>query len=320
MPTSNDMPLASRPVNRAAHRRLDREGLVKARQSDDVLVLALRSGEPLLDGPCGPPVGFGKTHRGPARPLFWLGPEAFELAAGAPDIFLGEDTKGAPIFAVDLPADFELTGSPLEGLASFEEMRGAVQMLPELDANLTATARSLFEWHRRHGFCANCGAETNIVEAGWKRVCPSCGAEHWPRTDPVAIMLAVRGDKCLLGRGAGWPDGFVSALAGFVEPGETVEQAAARELEEEAGIKADPAKAEYLFCQPWPFPSSLMMGLILPAETEEISVEQDELEFATWISRAEARQMLAGEHPDYFCPPPMAVAHHILKAWAEREL
>ncbi|MEO0465907.1 MAG: NAD(+) diphosphatase [Pseudomonadota bacterium] len=319
MPTSNDMPLAAKPVNRAAHHRSDAAWLAEARGRGDVLVLALRGGEPLLEGPNGAPVGFGRTRHGPERPLFWMGPEAFSLAPGAANLFLGVDTRGAPIFAVNLPVEFDLTASALEGLADFEDMRGAVQTLPALEANLASTARSLFEWHGRHGFCSNCGAASDSVEAGWKRACPSCGAEHWPRTDPVAIMLAVRGHKCLLGRNAGWPDGFVSALAGFVEPGETVEQAATRELEEEAGIKADPAKAEYLFCQPWPFPSSLMMGLILPADTEEISVEQDELEYAAWISREEVRQMLAGQHPRYFCPPPMAVAHHILKVWAERE-
>ncbi|MEL6956988.1 MAG: NAD(+) diphosphatase, partial [Pseudomonadota bacterium] len=113
--------------------------------------------------------------------------------------------------------------------------------------------------------------------------------------------------------------GFVSALAGFVEPGETVEQAASRELDEEAGIKSDPANAEFLFCQPWPFPSSLMMGILIPADSEKISVEQDELEAAYWITRDDVRAMLAGEHDSFFCPPPMAVAHHILKAWAERD-
>ena len=158
-----------------------------------------------------------------------------------------------------------------------------------------------------------------MAEAGWKRVCPNCAAEHFPRTDPVAIMLATHGDKCLLGRQATWPAGFWSALAGFVEPGETVEQAAARELEEEAGIKADPTNAEYLFCQPWPFPSSLMVGIIIEAETTEISTEQDELEAARWITREEARQVLAGTHPDIYCPPDMAIAHQILKEWAARE-
>jgi NAD+ diphosphatase len=243
-----------------------------------------------------------------------------ELLVGARgEVFLGEDSSGTPIFALDMPAGWEMEASPIAGLGAFTEMRGAAAMLSPLEANLASTARSLFEWHRAHGFCSRCGQESHVSEAGWKRDCPACRAEHFPRTDPVAIMLAHRGDKCLMARQASWPQGFISALAGFVEPGETVEQAAVRELEEEAGIKADPANAEYLFCQPWPFPSSLMVGLLIPADSEEISVEQDELEAAWWITREEARQMLAGAHPRFYCPPPLAVAHHILKAWAERE-
>ena len=158
-----------------------------------------------------------------------------------------------------------------------------------------------------------------MTEAGWKRICTACQAEHFPRTDPVAIMLATSGDKCLLGRQTMWPAGMWSALAGFIEPGETLEQGAARELYEEAGIVCRPANAEYLFCQPWPFPSSLMIGLLLPAENEDITVDEDELEAARWITRAEAREVLAGTHPEIFAPPPFAVAHHILKEWAGRE-
>ncbi|MEO0818113.1 MAG: NAD(+) diphosphatase [Pseudomonadota bacterium] len=317
MTTSNDLPLAANPVDRAAHHRTDAAWLETARQDPNVLVLLMRGGEPLLDGEGAVP-GFGQRHHGPSRPLFWLGPEAYKLGAQG-EVFLGEDTQGSPIFALDMPADWDLGASPIAGLASFEDMRGAAGVLGALEANLASTARSLFEWHGRHGFCSNCGAQSNVVEAGWKRVCPACGAEHFPRTDPVAIMLAHRGDKCLMARQAGWPAGFISALAGFVEPGETVEQAASRELEEEAGIKSDPANAEYLFCQPWPLPSSLMVGILIPADSEEISVEQDELEEAYWITRDEARAMLAGDHPRFFCPPPMAVAHHILKVWAERD-
>lgn len=317
MTTSNDLPLASRPVDRAAHHRADAAWLERARKSPDVLVLLMRGGDPLLDGE-GPVPGMGQQHYGPARPLFWMGPEAWKLGHQN-EVFLGEDSQGAPIFALDMAPDWDLARSPMVGLASFEDMRGAASVLSPLEANLASTARSLFEWHRRHGFCSNCGVKSDVVEAGWKRQCPGCGAEHWPRTDPVAIMLAHRGDRCLLARQAGWPAGMLSALAGFVEPGETVEQAASRELEEEAGIRSDPARAEFLFCQPWPFPSSLMMGILIPADSEEISVEQDELEAAYWITRDEARAMLAGEHDRFFCPPPLAVAHHILKAWAERD-
>jgi NAD+ diphosphatase len=186
------------------------------------------------------------------------------------------------------------------------------------DAGPAATARAILEWHRKNGFCATCGSATKIVDAGWKRVCPDCDTEHFPRVDPVAIMLAVRGDKCLMGRQAAWRPGFWSCLAGFVEPGETIEQAAARELFEEAGVRCS-APAEYLFCQPWPFLSSLMIGLILEAESEEITIDTSEIESARWFTREEARAMLAGRHPDAFAPPRFAIAHHVLKTWAERE-
>ena len=272
---------------------------------EDVLVFLMQKGQPLV-------AANGQN-------LVWLGPEVARLSPQEERLFLGKDKAGAPIFAINLGPSFKLEGSLLQGTGDFTDMRAAAGGLSPMEANLASTARSILEWHRSHRFCSKCGAESEVAEAGWKRVCPSCGAEHFPRTDPVAIMLAVKDDKCLLGRQAGWPAGFWSALAGFVEPGETVEQAATRELFEEAGIKADPAKAEYLFCQPWPFPSSLMVGIIVEAETTEVSVEQDELEDAIWITREEARQVLAGTHPNIYAPPAMAVAHHILKTWAERD-
>ena len=305
MTTSNDIPLASAPINRAAHHRTDPEWLEAAMQREDVLVFLMHKGLPLAD------------HSG--QGLVWLGPEAARLTPQVEKVFLGLDKVGAPIFAINMDERFKLEGSLIEGTGEFINMRAAASSLYPMQGNLASTARSILEWHRSHRFCSKCGAESEVAEAGWKRVCPACGAEHFPRTDPVAIMLAVKDDRCLLGRQSTWPAGFWSALAGFVEPGETLEQAAARELEEEAGIKSDPASAEYLFCQPWPFPSSLMVGIILQAETEEVSVEQDELEAARWITREEARQVLAGTHPDIYCPPPMAVAHHILKVWAERD-
>ncbi len=304
MTTSNDIPLGAEPVDRAAHHRTDPAWLETAFARDDALILMMQSGLPVVarDGQ-----------------LVWMGPEVSRLEAEIGRVFLGKDKAGAPIFAIDLDPGFQLEGSLIEGLGAFEDMRMAIARIPALQANLISTARSLFEWHRTHRFCSRCGAPSESAEAGWKRVCPSCEAEHFPRTDPVAIMLAVRDDQCLLGRQAGWPAGFWSALAGFVEPGETVEQAASRELYEEAGIRSDPATAEYLFCQPWPFPSSLMVGLILQAENMDHRTEQDELEAARWITREEARQVLAGDHPDIYCPPPFAVAHHILKAWAMRD-
>ena len=305
MTTSNDIPLAAHPINRAAHYRTDEAWLDAAMTREDVLVFLVRKGLPLIDMS--------------GQNLVWLGPEVARITPQEERVFLGLDKAGAPIFAINMGEAFKLDDSLLQGTGEFTDMRAAASGLNLMQANLASTARSILEWHRSHRFCSRCGAESEIAEAGWKRVCPACSAEHFPRTDPVAIMLAVKDDKCLLGRQATWPAGFWSALAGFVEPGETVEQAAARELEEEAGIKADPARAEYLFCQPWPFPSSLMVGIILEAETTEVSVAQDELEAAIWITRDEARQVIAGTHPEIYAPPATAVAHHILKTWAERD-
>lgn len=304
MTLPKDIPLAASPVDRAAHYRLDDDWLQTAFKRDDVLVFLMQDGSPLIQGNAG---------------LLWLGRQASALSAIRERLFLGVDKKGAAIFALDMDDTFNLDASPIAGLGEFLDARAAFSTLGALEANLASTARSLFEWHRSHGFCAKCGHASNLSEAGWKRTCPSCSAEHFPRTDPVAIMLAVKGNKCLLGRQAIWPPGFYSCLAGFVEPGETVEQAAARELLEEAGIQADWENAEYLFAQPWPFPSSLMVGLILHANTEDIQVEQDELEEARWFTREEARQIIAGTHKDVAAPPVMAVAHHILKVWADRD-
>ena len=304
MTAPKDIPLAARPVDRAAHYRLDADWLDAAFKKENVLVFLMQDGAPLLQGNGG---------------LLWLGPQAGALPSIAERLFLGVDKEGAAIFALDMKAQFNLDASPIAGLGEFTDARAAFGGLAAMEANLASTARSLFLWHASHGFCAKCGAASTVAEAGWKRVCPACATEHFPRTDPVAIMLAVQDGKCLLGRQAAWPPGFYSCLAGFVEPGETVEQAAARELKEEAGIAADWQSAEYLFAQPWPFPSSLMVGLILHATSTEITVDKTELEEARWFTRAEARAIIAGTHESVYAPPEMAVAHHILKVWASRE-
>ena len=301
---SDLIPLGSRPIDRAGHHRTDPDWLAAAYAQEDVLVLALQGGLPLV---------------APFGGLVWLGPEAAKLAPGVEPLFLGLDKQGTPVFAIEMPGNFDLNTSLIAGTGDFQDFRMCLATMPEMDANLASTARSLFEWHRSHRFCAKCGAESERVEGGWKRACTSCHAEHFPRTDPVAIMLATKGDKCLLGRQKMWPAGMWSALAGFIEPGETLEQGASRELLEEAGITCHPANAEYLFCQPWPFPSSLMIGLLLPAENEDITIDPNELEAARWVTREEARQILAGTHPEIFAPMRFAVAHHILKEWAERE-
>lgn len=300
-----DIPLSASGLDRAGHRRRDTAWLDAAFASDRARLLLMREGAPLVQGSIG--------QQGP-RPLLWLGPQGAMLSPRAQRLFLGETAGGAPTFALDLPASFDLSASPIAGLGVFEDFRLAASGMEPDDASAAATARALFEWRRRHGFCSACGSPTDLHEAGWKSRCGDCGVEHFPRVDPVAIMLAVRGDHCLLGRQAAWRPGFWSCLAGFVEPGETIEQAAARELFEEAGILAA-GQTRYLFGQPWPFPSSLMIGLVMEAASEQITVDKSELEDARWFHRNDIAAMMAGAHPSLYAPPRLAIAHHIIKAW-----
>jgi NAD+ diphosphatase len=174
----------------------------------------------------------------------------------------------------------------------------------------------LLHWHARHRFCANCGEVTQLVQGGWRRDCPVCRAEHFPRTDPVVIMLAVSGDRCLLGRQSRFAPGMWSCLAGFVEPGESIEQAVRRETQEEAGIVC--GRISYFASQPWPFPMSLMIGCHAEALSSDITVDRSELEDARWFAREEVATMLMRRHPQGLTtPPPVAIAHHIIRAWIE---
>lgn len=181
-----------------------------------------------------------------------------------------------------------------------------------------AQARSLLHWHANHRFCANCGKATEMRGGGIKRRCPSCEKEHFPRVDPVSIMLAIDGDRCVLGRSPHFLPGMYSCLAGFIEQGETIEDAVRREVQEEAGIRI--GRVAYHSSQPWPFPSSLMIGCHAEAVSTEITPDEDELEDCRWFSRDEVRLMLAGEHPDgLITPPRMAIANRIISAFAEAE-
>jgi NAD+ diphosphatase len=226
-----------------------------------------------------------------------------------PGLFLGLDGFG-PVFAR------ETEGEPgAEG--AFESLRGLTATLPPAEAHLAATARALFGWHARHRFCANCGGRTDLADAGWKRLCPACRAEHFPRTDPVVIMLATFEDRCLLGRNAAWPEGRYSALAGFLEPGESIEDACARELLEESGLRA--VKVSYHSSQPWPLNpigGQLMIGLYAEVEHDRARPDGTELAELRWLTRPEARRVLAGEHAAITAPPPMAIAHQLLNGWA----
>ncbi len=276
------------PLDRAGHLRRDEAWLAAARSAPDARYAVFNALRPLLraDAPA------------------WL--QRDEIPSDSPAIFLGIE-DGAPRFAVQVAED-----APFEGV--FTDMRSAAMRLSQGDSATLGCARSLFDWHARNGFCAKCGAASAIAEAGWKRICQPCKADHFPRVDPVVIMLALHEGRCLLGRQKAWAPGVHSALAGYVEPGESFEEACARELFEEAGVRA--IAVRYHSAQPWPFPSSLMIGLFADVESDALTIDLHELESARWFTREEARAALE-RRGDVTAPPPMAIAHQLIKSWVD---
>lgn len=251
------------------------------------------------------------------NPLFTM-QEARAIAPATETVFLGH-VGGygrfgygiAPDAAEALKARGDLFVTDLRSIA----VQGLVapEHLPPI-----AEAKAVLAWHVRHRFCPNCGAPTHLVCGGWKRECQRCKAEHFPRTDPVAIMLIVDGERCLLGRSPRFAATMWSCLAGFIEPGESIEDAVRRETREEAGIVC--GRVVYFGSQPWPFPTSLMIGCHAEALTDDIVVDRTELEDARWFSKDEVVTMLKHKHPGGLStPPPVAIAHHLIRAWVENE-
>ncbi|MES1201279.1 MAG: NAD(+) diphosphatase [Pseudomonadota bacterium] len=296
----NPNAFANSPLDRAAHHRRDPAWLDAALRAPTTELIVFHERRPFI------------VEREGDAETGWMGAHAAAAIAppGAPLLFLGLDPHGDARFAIEIP-----DASPLENVGRFEELRGIGPRLSADDVAILGCARALFDWHARHGFCANCGARSEIAEAGWKRICPACKSEHFPRVDPVVIMTPVRGDRVLLGRQAKWPKGMHSALAGFMEPGETIEEAVARETFEEAGLRVNAVRLHST--QPWPFPSQLMIGVIADVESDEAKVDEHELESVRWFTREEARQLIAGKHPDCWAPPAFAIAHQLIKSWAE---
>lgn len=278
--------------------------------------------------------------------VFWRGklladavgrPAAVPLAYPAlsdgrePPVFVGLTPEG-PLFAADLPLwsppeDATTIGQFIDQTqqvhpgfpeARFVEIRGLMPTLSRLEGECVATARALISWHAAHRFCANCGTASAVESAGWVRKCPQCGTQHFPRTDPVVIMAITRGDKLLLGRNPAWPERMYSLLAGFVEPGETIEAAVRRETLEESAIKVGPVR--YVASQPWPFPMSLMFGCHGEALSEAITIDPVELSDARWVSRDDVLEILAGTHAEINRPRPGAIAGALIEAWAHRRL
>jgi NAD+ diphosphatase len=308
------IPFTGNPLDRASEKRTHTEWVEAKRRDPTSLILPLWRLEPFL---LGAPKNEPPMELGLFRPGF-----CESLAApDAPCVLLGLE-RGNAVFTLDVSAANDPANEgPLAGLGHFRDARTAAQLIGAKDAAIMGEAKAMIDWHQRHGFCARCGTPTTITDAGWRRVCANCKAEHFPRTDPVVIMLATHsdsklGDACLVGRGKHFPRGMFSALAGFVEPGETIEEAVRRELKEEAGIEV--GAVTYHATQPWPFPSSLMIGCFAESLGRDLKVDESELAEAMWMERATARALIAGERVEgLWIPPPIAIAHHLIKAWAD---
>jgi NAD+ diphosphatase len=250
---------------------------------------------------------------GHAAEGYFSSAEAISLGAETGDaVLLGLSPRG-PVVAI--PASAETDALPPTIKAIDYRSVYTQGLLDPAALGELAQAASLLAWHASHRFCGKCGQPTEMRAGGYKRLCTACGTEHFPRTDPVAIMLTVSRDKCVLGRGRHFAPGMYSALAGFIEPGETIENAVRRETFEESGIKL--GRVVYHASQPWPFPYSLMIGCFGEALNEDIDADLTELEDCRWFERGEVLAMLGKSHPSLFVPPPGAIAHHLIRAWAE---
>ena len=280
------------PLDRASMERGDPAWVAAQRARHEALFLPFWQTKPLL-----------KDKR-----VAFLG--SADIKNDAAPIFLGLQ-DGQPLFALSLP-DSETP--PLTEFGEFHDMRAAAFILPDTDTAIAGQAKALIDWHRRHGFCPNCGNATEIQDGGYRRVCPRCGAEHFPRTDPVVIMLPVLGDECLLGHNKRFQQGFYSAFAGFLEQGETMEEGVKRELREEADVSV--GAVHYHASQPWPFPSSLMLGCYAEALSKDFRIDGKEIESARWMDKREVRERLAGGKDDGVkLPAAIAIAHKLIADW-----
>jgi NAD+ diphosphatase len=294
---------AGNPLERASYRRADEGWLAERLAEPGSLAVAFWNGKPLVED----------AKSGGVQLAYLAAGMAKALSAGWERLLFLGLWKETAVFAVDLEGEADPADGPLEGLGRFEELRGVAMTLPPTEAAIAATGKQVFEWRRKHRFCSACGAPTDPAEGGWKRICRTCQTHHFPRTDPVVIMLATAGEKCLLGRQAAWPKGMYSALAGFVEPGESIEEACARELFEEASVRA--LRVRYHSTQPWPYPMSLMIGLFAEIEDGEAVADNVELEEVRWFTREEATAMLGELSARARIPAGLAIAHQLIKAW-----
>lgn len=302
-------------LDRAAHLRGNAEKIAALKADEASRVLLIWRGKPLIAGPDVDSLALlPVTH-----------PLVAPKLEGA--VFMGLDGAQA-VFAVDfsdwvpdeMPENMnsfldtsEQQHPDLSDGDVFAELRRVMTRLSPLDAELAATSKAILGWHRSHAFCSRCGAKSEIAMAGWQSNCPACSGAHFPRTDPVVIMLITQGNSVLMGRSPGWPEGMYSLLAGFVEPGETIEAAVRREVLEETGVRV--GAVTYLASQPWPYPSSLMIGCRGDAISTEITIDPNEIEAARWVTREEMLAVFAGENPEILPARKGAIAQFLIKNW-----
>jgi len=315
MRAAEEVTFGATPLDRAAHLRRDLAGLL---ERPGAATIVLWRGKPLLADD--------------ALSLVALDHPVLADASRAP-MFLGL-RDDAPVFAVDIspwePEDIDLEAMgqffdpsvnhhpAASDDQNFVELRGVMARLSPDDANIAATARAIFAWHDTHEFCARCGNRSGITQAGWQRSCPQCDAQHFPRTDAVVIVLATHGNSVLLGRSPNWPEGMYSLLAGFLEPGETIEAASRREVFEESGIRL--GEITYLASQPWPYPSSLMFGTAGEALNTDLTLDPVEIEDAKWFSREVVMAALDGSNPDLKPARKGSIARFLIERWLKDDL
>ncbi|MEM9232983.1 MAG: NAD(+) diphosphatase [Pseudomonadota bacterium] len=301
MQLQNPNAFAGNPLDRAGNQRRNPDWVRAQRNRPDAQMMVAANGEPLI------------IRDTPMSKISWLTLEALSLLPGDPELILLGLEDGAPRFAADVTGHEQA----FEGLGQFAQLRQATPYLPADELAICGQALWLISWHNRHRHCACHGGPTLMAEGGYKRVNPETGTEHFPRTDPVAIVLPVHGDEVCLGRGPHFPPGFLSTFAGFLEAGETLEECAIREVKEETGLKI--TKVEYLFSQPWPFPSSLMVGFLAQVTGKDLTLDPEEIVEARWCSKEEILKGLAGDESLGFqISPPFTIAHQLLKEWVKR--
>lgn len=300
MPAAELCLFAAEPLDRASEERMDPAWIAAKLADAGSILIPLWRGDPLTRG---------------KEAAFLSASARSAFPPGAQIVFLGL-AGGKAHFAIDASDAPAPEAAPFADLGVYMPLREAASLLPENDLAMIGHARWVFDWHRRHLFCANCGAPTTASDGGAKRQCAECKTEHFPRSDPAAIVLAVHEGACLLGRNTRFPPGFFSALAGYVEACETPEACAVRETKEEAGVTL--TAVHYQFSQPWPFPSSMMMGFLADAKDRTLKLDETEICEAKWIDKAEIQAILGGvQREDLRLPPRFTIARRLIEKWAE---